>query len=203
MQAAEFQRLNFTSSRVSRFLFWPPVRLASACQLCPLTVIPFMLTSGFFINLESMPRGLSWLVSLSPHGHAFSALMGLEFRTLELHCAPDELNEVVLRADSPAPERFQYCSMIRGTQVLDLLSLPYDCYNNSAMALVLIAIGFRVAAFAVLFLSVRENKQKAKRWRTAAIKRTLHWMRACADFCRSRASGCCSRARARDVDRDS
>ena len=162
-----------------------------------------MLTSGFFINLESMPRGLSWLVSLSPHGHAFSALMGLEFRTLELHCAPDELNEVVLRSDSPAPERFQYCSMIRGTQVLDLLSLPYDCYNNSAMALVLIAIGFRLAAFAVLFLSVRENKQRAKRWRTAAIKRTLHWARACADFCRSRASGCCSRARERDVDRDS
>ena len=145
-----------------------------AVMLCPLTVVPFMLTSGFFLNLDSMPLYLAWLAALSPHRYAFSALMALEFGDADmlLHCDPDELSVVTVEARSPSqtPESFNYCSMIKGTQVLDLLSLPHDCYASSAMALCVIAISFRVLALIVLTLSLRENRLKIKSYRTRAIK---------------------------------
>lgn len=157
-----------------------------AVMLCPLTVVPFMLTSGFFLNLSTMPGYIAWLAVLSPHRHAFAAIMALEFGDddMRLHCDPPEMSVLTLAARSPSqtPESFSYCSMIKGTQVLDLLSLPHDCYATSAMALGVIAIAFRVAAFIVLTLSLRENRLKIKSYRTKAIKALQRAVTQCSDW---------------------
>jgi hypothetical protein len=135
-----------------------------AVLLCPLTVIPFMLTSGFFINLDGMPVYLRWLVTLSPHRYAFGAMMGIEFRELQLHCDEDEISSIVLQATSAAPERFSYCSMVRGSQVLSLLSLPADSFRRSVGALLLITLVVRCIAFGVLLLQVRERRMALDRY---------------------------------------
>ena len=145
-----------------------------AVMLCPLTVVPFMLTSGFFLNLTTMPLYLAWLAAISPHRYAFAAMMAVEFGDddMRLHCDPSETSVLTVAARNPSqtPESFEYCSMIKGTQVLDLLSLPHDCYASSVMALSVIAISFRITAFIVLTMSLRENRLKIKSLRTRIIK---------------------------------
>lgn len=142
-----------------------------AVMLCPLTVIPFMLTSGFFINLTTIPSYLDWITVLSPHRYHFTGLMGLEFQSLQLHCDEDEISTVLLAPDSKTPELFQYCSMILGRQVLDMLSLPYDEYWIDVGALILLSFGFRLLAYLILVMSVRENRLKWKGWRRQIVRK--------------------------------
>jgi hypothetical protein len=141
-----------------------------AVMLCPLTVIPFMLTSGFFINLNTIPSYLAWITVLSPHRYTFAGLMGLEFIDLKLHCDQSEMVTVLLSPQSKAPQPFQYCSMILGRQVLDLLSLPHDEYWHDIGALIILSLVFRVLALGVLTASVRENQIKLKAARKRATK---------------------------------
>jgi hypothetical protein len=137
-----------------------------ACMLCPLTVVPFMLTSGFFLNSTSLPAHLQWLAALSPHRHAFAAAMSAEFDAhMLLHCDEAEHTRVLLRADSAAPETFTVGSMVRGQQVLDLLALPYECFAQSSAALLLLCGGFRLAAFAALQMQIRGRRLKLQRVR--------------------------------------
>jgi hypothetical protein len=155
-----------------------------AVMLCPISVIPFMLTSSFFISLDTMPTYLRWLTVISPHRYTFAGLMEIEFADLRLHCDARELDMVVLASESANPEAFSYCSIIEGKQVLDLLSLPYDEYWTDVAALIVISVVFRVVAFLVLELSVRENQLQLNEMRRLVVKRVrtlprevVAWMR--------------------------
>ena len=97
---------------------------------------------------------------------------------------------MVVGADTVAPESFQYCSMVRGIQVLDLLSLPHECFNQSVAALCIIAIAFRAAAFVVLEMLVRERKMQIKRAKARLVKT----IRAAARGCIRRVRECTARA---------
>jgi ABC-type multidrug transport system permease subunit len=144
-----------------------------AVMLCPLTVIPFMLTSGFFINNTTMPRYLEWLAVLSPHRYFFEGAMGLEFRDLKLHCDESEISTILLAPTSNAPQSFRYCSTNNGGVILDLLSLPADSYWSDVGALIAICVCFRFAAYLVLAASVRENRLKLTAYRRRLVKSTL------------------------------
>jgi len=157
-----------------------------AVMLCPITVIPFMLTSGFFINLTTIPVYLRWLTAISPHRYAFEGLMALEFHGLRLHCEPDEESSVLVGGDTSRPQHFTFCSMVRGTQVLDLLSLPYQPYTHDCIMLLVLSIAFRVLAGLVLHASVRENKLKMVEWRRKSIVRIREILRRCHHGVRSR-----------------
>lgn len=50
-----------------------------AMMLCPLTMVPFMLMSGFFLNMDSVPSWMTWLSAVSPHRYLFEAIMTNEF----------------------------------------------------------------------------------------------------------------------------
>ena len=99
--------------------------------------------------------------------------MGLEFREMELHCTPSEVSTVVIAPYSNAPQSFDYCSMIAGQQVLDLLSLPSNEYWTDVGALLFICVGFRSLAFVCLYCGVRENRLKLKAIRRRLMKATI------------------------------
>lgn len=69
-----------------------------AMTLCPLCMVPFMLTSGFFLNVDSVPKAFDFLVALSPHRYLFSAALLTEFKNLKFYCDPQE----ALLAPSPS-----------------------------------------------------------------------------------------------------
>lgn len=149
---------------------------------CPLTVVPFMLTSGFFINLNTIPAYLSWITVLSPHRYAFAGLMGLELDGLVLHCDASEKNAVLIGGSTPTPLEFDYCSMVLGRQVLELFSLPRNEYITDVWALILLALGYRLVAFILLEASVRENRVKIREARRSFSRR----LRRLTDSCRTR-----------------
>jgi ABC-type multidrug transport system permease subunit len=156
-----------------------------AVMLCPLTVIPFMLTCGFFLNLNSIPNYLQWLTIISPHRYAFAGLMGLEFSGLKLHCDAGEMSTILLRGGGSTPEMFTYCSVISGQQVLDLLSLPPDEYNHDIVCLLVLCLVFRVLAFIVLEMSIRERQMQINALTRAVMKRSKMIVRGAMEKIRS------------------
>jgi len=60
-------------------------------MLSTLAMVPFMLYTGFFINLSTVPAYLSWLPFILPHRYIFEALCINEFIGTRYTCLPTEL----------------------------------------------------------------------------------------------------------------
>ena len=124
-----------------------------AVMLSPLVVIPFMLTSGFFLNVDDIPPYLLPLRVLSPHLYVFTALFAEEFTGLQLHCADDEAMEVWV-----GEKRTEFCYLVRGEQVLDMFHIEWDetgRYWGNMGAVALLFVGFRMLALGALKLRSR------------------------------------------------
>lgn len=118
-------------------------------MLSPLLQIPFMLVTGFFLNLKSIPSYLLLLKFISPHKYTFSALMATEFRGLNLTCDEDES----WVAPISQTEVMEYCPITKGEQVLSVFALGEDDhYWADIGAIMIIAVICKVLALLALKL---------------------------------------------------
>jgi len=128
-----------------------------AVMLSPLCVIPFMLTSGFFLNQDDFPPYLLPLKLLSPHLYVFTSLFAVEFTNLRLHCQQDEEVPVYL-----GERQYGFCYLQRGEQVLRLFRVASSGgvgvgYGLNMVYVACLFVGFRVLA--LLALKWRERRQ--------------------------------------------
>ncbi len=117
---------------------------AVGLMLCPLASVPFMLVSGFFLNVQDFPVYLQWFSVISPHRYVFEALMAIEFDGLALSCRPTEL---VLAPQIDA--NFPFCPFENGSEVLALFSLASRFHYNIGIAACLCGV-YRAGAYALL-----------------------------------------------------
>lgn len=61
-----------------------------ATSLLPVAVIPFMVFSGFMVNLDTVTDALSWIQYISPFKYGFRAVVINEFKGLSFTCTPEE-----------------------------------------------------------------------------------------------------------------
>ena len=128
-----------------------------AVMLSPLCVIPFMLTSGFFLNQHDNPPWLLPLKALSPHLYVFTALFAVEFDGLQLYCRHDELIPVWL-----GERQWGFCYLQHGEQVLRTFRVDGGLgsgvgYWLNMLYVACLFVGFRVVA--LLALKWRERRR--------------------------------------------
>ena len=126
-----------------------------AVMLSPISVIPFMLTSGFFLNLDDFPPYLIPLRALSPHLYVFTSLFSLEFTDLPFHCRPDETIPIYV-----GPLRTDFCYLTSGQKVLDMFHICEDSrgrYWSNMGYVALLFVGFRWVAFMALKVRARQG----------------------------------------------
>jgi hypothetical protein len=56
----------------------------------PMFLLPLMVFSGFFINIDSIPVWFSWIQYLSPMRYGFVALAQNELSGLDIKCEPGQ-----------------------------------------------------------------------------------------------------------------
>jgi len=56
---------------------------ATASMVAPMLMMPFMLFSGFYSNLHTIPNWLAWVQWTSPIRYALEAMISNEYRTVE------------------------------------------------------------------------------------------------------------------------
>jgi len=127
-----------------------------ALTLAPLSLVPFMLVSGFFVNIDDLPAHLAWLAYISPHTYIFEAMMNSEFRDIEFSCSETEL--------ITAPDLFggehSFCPIANGEEVLESFSLniPKSTFFHNCAVVALLFVGYRVLALVALkFITTRPN----------------------------------------------
>ena len=128
-----------------------------AVMLSPLCVIPFMLTSGFFLNQADYPPYLLPLKVLSPHLYVFTSLFAVEFDDLHLHCRDDETIPVWI-----GERHYGYCYLQRGEQVLHMFRVNGAVgsgagYGLNMLYVTCLFVGYRVVA--LLALKWRERRR--------------------------------------------
>ena len=131
-----------------------------AVMLSPLCVIPFMLTSGFFLNQSDFPPWLLPLKLLSPHLYVFTALFAVEFDGLPLHCRPDEDIPVWI-----GERQYGFCYLQRGEQVLHLFRVSEGGgsgvgYGLNMLYVACLFVGYRMLA--LLALKWRESRRDGR-----------------------------------------
>ena len=150
-----------------------------AVMLSPLCVIPFMLLSGFFLNVDDIPVYLLPLRALSPHLYTFTSLFAVEFTGLTLHCADDEALPIwVGEAED------EFCYLVRGEQVLSMFHIGEDSaasYWANMGYVALLFVGFRLLALAALKVRARQGQadEDAEDEELRSCARTLWRMLRC------------------------
>ncbi len=121
--------------------------------LTPLVVVPSMVTCGFFINLASLPPWIQWFPYISPFYYAFLALLNNEFQGLKLICERDDEFIPAFAFD----QEYKYCPFQDGESVIDLFGLPRHSITLDAMAILALAIFYRILAYFVLRFRVDQQ----------------------------------------------
>ncbi len=145
-------------------------------------MIPFMLASGFFLNLKSIPSYLEWLKFISPHRYIFAAMLQNQFGPMasvwcliwraamhphasmlvtlrllfgqKLRCDPDETMTGLSGGD--------FCPFETGRQVLEFLSIEPDTFWTNIYWSIFTFALFRLAAFFALRVSANVHGSSSK-----------------------------------------
>jgi len=144
----------------------------TATKVQPIILMPLLLFSGFFVNLDSIPVFLRWIQYLSFFKYSFQGTAWAVFYTLTLNCTWSELKNFTVAFNVTVPvdiggsfinltetiqRNISVCPVTNGTQILDQLGLKY---HHIWLSLLFLAICFLVFhTFAFIFLGfLRRNK---------------------------------------------
>lgn len=120
-----------------------------ALAITPLTLIPLMMFSGFYVNTENIPPYFVWVEALSPMRYAFEALSVTVMRGVEFDCDDDqriprgcvERNQL----DDPAPDDPDcQCPLYEGKQLVDNFNFKEDNVWPDILVLVGFILFFRI-----------------------------------------------------------
>jgi ABC-type multidrug transport system permease subunit len=115
-----------------------------ALGLAPLVLLPFMLTAGLFVNVDSLGPGIEWVAHISFMKYGFAGACTAIFKGRKFEC------------DVPP---FQPC-FSEGDQVLRALSVDADDddFTMNLVALSIIIVAFRLIGLFALQLSARRRQ---------------------------------------------
>jgi ABC-type multidrug transport system ATPase subunit/ABC-type multidrug transport system permease subunit len=83
--------LVFTVEALGLFLSSISKDVNVAQAIAPVVIILFMLVSGYIINLDSLPAGISWLQHLSFFTYSYKAMVINEFSDATFYCTPEQI----------------------------------------------------------------------------------------------------------------
>ncbi|KAJ3410840.1 ATP-binding cassette sub- G member 1 [Chytridiales sp. JEL 0842] len=119
----------------------------AALAVTPLVIMPFMLFSGMFININKMPAWLGWLQYVSPIKYCFEGLVKNEF--------------IGLRVFQPAqPPLYKNDTWLEGESQIELLGLRYN--NLDIWVCIVILIATATVFMSVAYMSLRHVALKKK-----------------------------------------
>jgi ABC-type multidrug transport system permease subunit len=130
----------------------------TAISSVPLVVIPFMLFSGFLINVASTPPYFIWIEYLSPIKYCFQGIAINEFTNLDFTCSDNE--QIPILADNGTITGYE-CRVPNGDAVIDGLSFQDVEIYQDFIALIILYLGYRILAFIGLLRQVRATKANA------------------------------------------
>jgi len=112
----------------------------TAVSLMPITIIPFMLFSGFLVNTNDVPDYFIWLPPISPLKYGFAALCVNEFTGLTFtYCPPTAPN----------------CEPTTGTSVIDGLDVQSPSISIDLLVLFVMYLFIRLVSFLALLWRAR------------------------------------------------
>eukprot|EP00027_Filamoeba_sp_ATCC50430_P019093 CAMPEP_0168569962 /NCGR_PEP_ID=MMETSP0413-20121227/16461_1 /TAXON_ID=136452 /ORGANISM="Filamoeba nolandi, Strain NC-AS-23-1" /LENGTH=655 /DNA_ID=CAMNT_0008602541 /DNA_START=78 /DNA_END=2045 /DNA_ORIENTATION=- len=129
----------------------------TAISSVPLVVIPFMLFSGFLINVNSTPPYFIWIEYLSPIKYCFQGISINEFTDLTFTCSSDEKVPILVNGTITGYE----CRVPDGEAVIDNLGFQDVEIWQDFVALIILYLGYRILGFLALFRQVRATKANA------------------------------------------
>lgn len=98
-----------------------------------LMVLPMMLTSGFFMNNDSVPFYIEWIQYINPFYYGYNALSQIIWKSVEIEC-----------------ETQNVCTYLTGDDVLEYQKISPS--GNDFYILILMALTYRTLGFCSLFL---------------------------------------------------
>lgn len=120
----------------------------TALSLAPLFIMPFVLFSGFAINLESIPPYFNYTLRyLSVFHYVFQIFAINEYDDFVVECSPAEL-----------ANNFNRCPFNTGRDVLASLNIERDNMGLWFGILVVLWIGLRIVGFFALKLQLRRTR---------------------------------------------
>jgi len=120
---------------------------STATALMPLTVIPFMLFSGFLVNTSNVPVYFIWVPPISPVRYGFSALILNEFTGLTFTCDQDQ--------EIPTGNHTFQCQIPNGQTVINNLSMQSDTISLDIIILVVMYFFIRIVSYLMLLRGAR------------------------------------------------
>jgi ATP-binding cassette subfamily G (WHITE) protein 1/ATP-binding cassette subfamily G (WHITE) protein 2 len=130
----------------------------TAISSVPLVVIPFMLFSGFLINVDSTPPYFIWIEYLSPIKYCFQGIAINEFTDLTFTCSSDQKVPIL---DSNGTIVDYECRVPDGESVIESLSFQDVEIYQDFVALIVLYLGYRILGFVALLRQVRSTKANA------------------------------------------
>lgn len=122
-----------------------------AVMMSPMCVVPFMICSGFFVNLDDLPVYLWPLRALSPHLYVFTSLFANEFTGQTFHCRDREALQIFVQGDA-----YYFCYLSTGELVLNIFHIDKETpYGLNMVYTFILFIGYRCVAWAILTLRDR------------------------------------------------
>jgi hypothetical protein len=130
-------------------------------MLSPLALVPFLLTTGFFVRVDALPAVIAWIAALSPQRYAFEAMMISEFSGLNLSCNDDEF--MVFPSASSPDGVDQFCPVVYGEDVLDLFGFHHNIHYIGYLIgmMLILTIAARIIAYGALKMSSKSARQQA------------------------------------------
>ena len=133
-----------------------------------LLILPMMLTSGFFMNNESVPVYIEWIRYINPFYYGYNALSQIVWKSVEIDCERENVQYPPYKFPPPlppnSPERSllslpptplsqnpQVCVYLTGEDVLEYQKITDR--ENDFYILILMALVYRALGFFSLYLS--------------------------------------------------
>lgn len=129
-----------------------------AVMLSPMVLVPFLLSTGFFIPINLMPQAMRWLPALSPHRYLFSSMMIAAFQSKHFFCA--DSSEAMYA--TIGTERYVYCPFPQGSVVLKLFGMHEDTHALNIPLAMLLVILLRIASWFALRKAMRPRSLEIK-----------------------------------------
>nr|QST15002.1 ABCG1-like protein [Diaphanosoma celebensis] len=114
-----------------------------AVFVAPAATIPFLLFSGFFVNLDAVPSYLHWVTYVSFMRYAFEGSMVAVYAgdRPKLHCP------------------VAYCHFKSGAKFLERFDMAHSSYLTTVVALFVSFVVIRLAAYFVLAWKIRRSRR--------------------------------------------
>lgn len=125
-----------------------------AVAVSPVVIMPFMLFGGFFVNLETAPKWISWIQYISVFKWGYQPLVINEFLDLKLTCLDNEL----IRAGN-----MTVCPITEGERVLQSLAISptTEALWQGIWVMAILFVGFRVSAWLLLEWQTRRALRRS------------------------------------------